>query len=57
MIRNNNEITTIETCEGTACARCKVNVEMCACRPNGMRYRAMTERISGQGWVPATEAA
>lgn len=46
---------TIETCEGTVCARCRVNIDMCACQPRKLAYRSVAERISGQGWVPETE--
>lgn len=46
---------TIETCEGTVCARCRVAIDMCACNPNRrLGYRSLNERISGQGWVPET---
>lgn len=48
---------TIETCEGTVCSRCKINIDMCACRPtnHGLRYRSMNESISAQGLVPETQ--
>lgn len=45
---------TIETCEGTACARCKIAIDMCACQPRQLAYRSVRERISGQGMVPET---
>lgn len=52
-----NPYGTIETCEGTACARCKIEVSMCACRgpDRKLAYRSVAERISGQGMVPETE--
>lgn len=46
---------TIETCEGTSCARCKIAIDMCACRPRNLSYRSVSERITGQGWLPATD--
>lgn len=46
---------TIETCEGTACARCKIAIDLCACNPNRrLAYRSVSERISAQGLVPET---
>lgn len=55
-MRNNIDTGTIETCEGTVCARCKVSVDMCACRPDRrLSYRSVAERITGQGWMPQTE--
>lgn len=50
-------IETVETCEGTACARCRMNIAHCACNPIRSDFRAVTgmaEAISGQGWVPET---
>ena len=46
---------TIETCEGTACARCKINIDLCQCQPRKLAYRSLSERISAQGLVPQTE--
>lgn len=55
-MRNNHDQNTIETCEGTVCGRCRVNIELCACFPNRrLAYRGVAERITGQGWVPQTE--
>jgi hypothetical protein len=46
---------TTETCEGTICARCRIIIDHCQCSPHGLTYRSISERISGQGWVPQTE--
>lgn len=46
---------TVQTCEGIACGRCKINIDHCACLPRRLAYRSVNERISGQGMVPATE--
>jgi hypothetical protein len=54
MKTNNTQANTILTCEGIACGRCRINVELCQCQPNGFRFKAMSERISGQGLVPET---
>lgn len=55
-MRSNHDIGTIETCEGTVCGRCKVSVDLCACRPDRrLAYRSMAERITGQGLLPQTE--
>lgn len=45
---------TIDTCEGTVCARCKITIDMCACQPRKLAYRSMSERITAQGMVPET---
>lgn len=47
---------TTLTCEGEACSRCRITIDMCQCDPHRhFNYRSVSERISGQGWVPETE--
>lgn len=45
---------TIESCEGIACSRCKINIDFCQCQPRKLEYRRLSERITAQGMVPAT---
>lgn len=45
---------TMDTCEGTACTRCKINIDFCQCQPRKLAYRSVSERITAQGLVPAT---
>lgn len=54
-MRHLPHIHTIQTCEGTACGRCKIDIELCQCNPHRLIYRGVSERITAQGWVPETE--
>lgn len=48
---------TIETCDGIVCRHCHLWPDMCTCNPaHALRqiFQGMTERISGQGWIPQT---
>lgn len=46
---------TIDTCEGTSCARCRINIDFCACTPRKLAHRSVEERITAQGIVPTTD--